>query len=79
MPITRYFVERLTAYNDAWMIRFDNAEYETRRGHRVMSVDDPQRTFGSQFCCDAIRASQICACCKRRGICVGYVLLIARP
>jgi hypothetical protein len=27
MPITRYFVERLTAHNDAWMIRFDEEEY----------------------------------------------------
>jgi hypothetical protein len=27
MPIARYFVERLTAHSDAWMIRFDDQEY----------------------------------------------------
>ena len=27
MPTTRYFVERLTGHNDAWMIRFDDEEY----------------------------------------------------
>ena len=26
MPITRYFVERLTPHNEVWMIRFDDEE-----------------------------------------------------
>jgi hypothetical protein len=27
MPDARYFVERLKAHNDAWMIKFDDEEY----------------------------------------------------
>ena len=27
MSITRYFVERLAAHSDDWMIRFDDKEY----------------------------------------------------
>ena len=27
MPVTRYFVERLTAHSDVWMVKFDDEEH----------------------------------------------------
>jgi hypothetical protein len=27
MPIARYFVERLTAHSDVWMVKFDDEEH----------------------------------------------------
>jgi hypothetical protein len=27
MPIARYFVERLTAHGDVWMVKFDDEEH----------------------------------------------------
>jgi hypothetical protein len=27
MPIVRYFVERLTAHSDVWMVKFDDEEH----------------------------------------------------
>ena len=27
MPVARYFVERLKAHNDVWVIKFDDEEY----------------------------------------------------
>jgi hypothetical protein len=27
MPIPRYFVERLTAHSDVWMVKFDDEEH----------------------------------------------------
>ena len=27
MPHVQYFIERLKAHNDAWMVNFDNEEY----------------------------------------------------
>ena len=36
MPIVRYFVERLTAHSDVWMVKFDDEEHRSNNSaHRI--------------------------------------------
>ena len=54
MPIPRYFVERLTAHSDVWMVKFDDEEhgpYMSQSEAVLFAIDAAERTWREGASC----------------------------
>ncbi len=46
MPVTRYFVERLTTHGDVWMVKFDDEEhvpYESQSEAELFAISAAEK------------------------------------